>query len=72
MRRADEGGEGAGGLYAPDAVEVLAHPRTGAPLVVPVRDAGVPDRPPAQAAHGIQPDGNHGPARNADGDLTPA
>ncbi|WP_260618590.1 heme ABC transporter ATP-binding protein [Streptomyces sp. WAC07149] len=51
-------------------VEVLAHPRTGAPLVLPVRDGGVPDQPPAQAAQGIEPDGNNGPARNADGDLT--
>ncbi|GAA3381788.1 hypothetical protein GCM10017750_45400 [Streptomyces racemochromogenes] len=54
------------------SAEVPAHPRTGAALVLPVRDAGVPDQPPAQAPQGIEPVGNNGSARNADGDLTPA
>lgn len=44
-------------------VEVLPHPRTGAPLVVPVRDE------PA-AAPAIAAGGNHSALRNDHSDLT--
>ncbi|MCX5378634.1 heme ABC transporter ATP-binding protein [Streptomyces sp. NBC_00091] len=53
-------------------VEVLAHPRTGAPLVVPVRDANTAEGAAGQAAEGLPADGNRCAVRNANGDLTPA